>query len=73
MLSHLPTTEQAVSAVQAVSEILGALYTLCTVIGNPLAKYSTGRVSAAGHLILAFGADIGKARKRINELFSSGG
>lgn len=66
----LPTPEQAKHLALAVGDGLGALFTLCTLIGNPLAKLSTGKLSAFGHLVLAFGADLAKARKRITELFA---
>lgn len=65
----LPSIDQIKAASAAVSEVLGAVYTICTVIGNPLAKYGTGKIASLGHLVLAFGADIGKARKRIADLF----
>lgn len=67
----LPTLDQLKAASALVGEVLGAVYTLCTIIGNPLAKYSTGRLAAFGHLVLAFGADISKAQKRFTELFAS--
>ncbi len=67
----LPTIEQVRTVATVTGDVLGALFALCTAIGNPLSKYTTGRFAAFGHLVLAFGADIGKARKRINELFSS--
>lgn len=67
----IPTLEEIKTASAAVSEVLGAVYTICTVIGNPLAKYGTGKLASLGHLVLAFGADIGKAKKRIADLFGS--
>lgn len=71
-MSHftLPTLDQIKAASAAASEVLGAAYTICTVIGNPLAKYGSGKIASFGHLVLAFGADIGKARKRLADLFS---
>ncbi len=52
-------------------DVLGAVFTLCTVIGNALSRVSNERLSTAGHVVLAFGADVAKAKKRISELFSS--
>lgn len=67
----IPTLTELHQGATIASEVLGALFALCTAIGNPLSKFSSGRLSSFGHIVLAFGADIGKARKRIAELFGS--
>ena len=69
--STIPTLAQVQHIAVVTSEVLGALFTVCTAIGNPLAKYATGRAASWGHLLLAFGADVGKARKRVAELSGS--
>ncbi len=69
----LPTLIQVQHAAAVTSEVLGAVYAICTAIGNPLSRLTTGKLSVLGHAVLAFGADIQKAQKRITELFSSSG
>ncbi len=50
--------------------MLGAVSTAATAIGNPLAKWASNpKLSNVGHLILAFGVDIGKIRARLAALF----
>ena len=50
--------------------VLGAVSTAATAIGNPIAKWASNpKLSNVGHLILAFGVDIGKIRARLAALF----
>lgn len=66
----IPTLDQIQHVAVVAGDVLGAVFALCTIVGNPLAKFSNGKLSAFGHLVLAFGADVSKAQKRIAELFS---
>lgn len=65
------TLTEVQHAAATVSIALGAVYSACTVIGNPLSRVSNTRLASFGHLVLAFGADMQKAQKRLVELFSS--
>lgn len=43
---------------------VGVVGSVCTVIGAPLAKWAGGKWGDFGHFLVAFGADLGKAKKR---------
>lgn len=62
------THVQALEIAKAGAEIVGAIGTLCTVVGAPFAKWGSGKWGSFGHLLISFGADVFKARKRFGAL-----
>lgn len=47
-----------------IEAVIGVVVVICTLVGGALAKFGKGTWNDLGHFLLAFGADIGKARKR---------